>query len=150
MTFASFPMPDDGMPEDGGVTARGALGLLARQAVLLALAALLLLLAILIAGRNAPRTSGDLVQLWIVPEATASAEVGLRNGIEAELDCLIVLQTNGGDLERRIEISPGQTYRESTRIGEAAPGSVTGARAHCEADGQRFNRQVWLEPGTTS
>lgn len=138
----------DDAPVDRETTAPDAIGLLARRVVLLLLAASVLILAIVIAGRNAPRTSGDLVQLWLVPVDNNSAEVGLRNGIAADLDCIIVLETGGGDVQRLIEISSGDTYRELTTTTTGVTRAITGARAQCQGDGQRFNRVVWLAAET--
>ena len=138
----------DDAPVDRETTAPDAIGLLARRVVLLVLAASVMILAIVIAGRNAPRTSGDLVQLWLVPVENERAEVGLRNGIAADLDCVIVLETGGGDVERLIEISSGDTYREFTSTSNRVTEAIIGARAQCQAEGQRFNREVWLAAET--
>jgi hypothetical protein len=143
-------VPVDDVSDDEMTIARNALDLMARRAIIVVLAAFVLVLAIVVAGRNAPRTSGDLVQLWLVPVDAESAEVGLRNGIAGDLECAIVLDTTAGSVQRRIEVSPGQTYRETTSLVDSGSGAVTAAHADCQAEGRRFNRQVWLSADSTS
>lgn len=102
---------------------------------LLALAALTMLLAAYVAGREAPRQSGDLVQLWIVPGA---AEVGVRNGLATGLQC--ALDMGGAGAPRELALAPGET--ETVELGAAT--SEVEVMATCTDGTTAFTRRVAL------
>lgn len=121
-----------------------------RALTILLFAAVVVVLAVNVAVRSAPRTSGDLVQLWLVPEADrGSMEVGLHNGVAVELDCRLTLTTGGDAVERQFLLEPGDTFREQPG-GPAVAAPIDMARAECAGDGVDFVRTVWRNPEAAS
>lgn len=118
-----------------------------RDGALLAVAGALVGAAVVLASRDAPRLSGDLVQLWLVPDVSAGGlQLGLRNGIGEALTCdLTVVAPAQPPGIRTVRVEPGATFET---ILAAAPGTAAQAdvTADCRAGSRTFTRHVAVGP----
>lgn len=124
----------------------------ARQAVLMALATVLVAAAFGIANQGAARPTSSVTELWILPGAPPNtARIGVISEETAVVTYRLQLEAGGRTVREwpEIQLAPGQAWQTETAVPAASSsgGPVTATLYRLDQSNQPYRHVIWWRDG---